>query len=115
MITPAEHNIDIYQNREFQKDFVFYQSNGTDLYDISDITFKAEIRTKQSQSGQLIAIFNVTKVDATSTVTMKLTSEQTKCFSQTKLYWDLLGSTADEDDQSYVYGTVLYTNTVTEV
>jgi hypothetical protein len=97
---PAQYDIDVYQDRDFNITFIIKDQSGV-LVDISDWTCTAQIRPTYD-SSTLIANFTVSKDSPTSQITLSLTDTITagidaenpitagSTTTSTNMVWDLV-------------------------
>jgi len=112
-MTPAKHNLTIYKQRDFCKDFTFVDDN-EELIPIDNWTFKSQIRSTNCVEGDLLAEFTIDIDLLTSTITLNLTDAQTSLIPEEPAYWDLLVN-SNNCDVSLIAGKVKVLCTVTEI
>lgn len=111
--TPANYDITVRKGDTYSQVYQFKDSDG-DPIDLTSWSAKAQIREKQHQGSNLIIDFTATITDAVNgKVKLSLTSTQTAAISNRTGHWDLLLTNASDEDETYLYGEVTFTDTVT--
>lgn len=124
---PAQYDINVYQDRDFNKSFVVKDQSGA-LVNISDWTCHAQIRPTYD-SDTLIANFTVTQDTELSSITISLTDTTTAAITadnpitagstvtSTNMVWDLVvDSTGPPEERfSLITGICYFYETVTRV
>jgi len=109
----VRENLTIYGGRDYSKTFAALTSTGA-IADLTDISFKAEIREEQSQSSTLLATFIIVVDLTTGYVTISLTDTITLAITGKFCYWDMV-MRIESTDYPVILGTVTIDDTVTEV
>lgn len=122
---PAQYDINVYQDRDFNKSFIIKGQSGA-LVNISDWTCHAQIRPTYD-SDTLIANFTVTQDTELSSITISLTDTTTAAIAadnpitagstvtSTNMVWDLVvDSTGPPEERfSLITGICYFYETVT--
>lgn len=115
MVIVQTVNIDTRQGRNFIKDIIFYENKTTDvLYDITDHTFKAEVRAAQESTSTLFATIAIEIFFVESRIRLTMIPAVTLEIPIGEAFWDLL-VTVDGVSQSWFEGTNTSTGGATEV
>jgi len=109
------YDLDILKGNDFLQNLQFAtDAAGLNPIDITDNTFKAEIRESQSRSSTLIATFTVTIVNAVNgQISMSLTDTQTGAIERRQGFWDILRTDLAGFDSTPIGGVVNFKDTVT--
>jgi len=105
------HNISIVRGTDYALAMTL-KDNNDDAINVTNYTFKSEIRRKQS-AGVAVA-FTITKTSASNgVIKLALTAAQTRSLPNGKLLWDMVADDGSEISQ-YVSGIVTVSDTVTD-
>lgn len=122
---PAQYDINVYQDRDFNTTFIIKDQSGV-LVDISDWTCTAQIRPTYD-SDTLIASFTIAQDDELSSITLTLSDDTTRAIdaenpitsgsttTSTNMVWDLVANSAGPPAERFtlITGIVNFYETVT--
>ena len=106
------HNIEITKGTDYALSVTLKDSGGSAI-NVSNYTFKSEIRKKASVAAS--ATFTITKTNASSgIIQLALTDAQTRALPIGKLKYDLVANNGSGDYTQYIKGNVIVVDTITD-
>jgi len=106
------HNIEITRGTDYALS-VTLKDNGGSALNVTNYTFKSEIRKKAGVAAS--ATFTITKTNASGgVIQLALTDAQTRALPVGKLKYDLVANNGSGDYSQYIKGNVIVVDTVTD-
>jgi hypothetical protein len=89
-VTPATYDLVIYQGSDFNQQVTFLQEEDGDPVDLTNITFRMQIRPTRGSPNILADLTSengkITQVDTTGVIVLKLTSVETASIGSNGVY-----------------------------
>lgn len=112
-MTPATYNITIRRGNDFNRLFDFQQPDGKAM-DLTNWKVKSQIRRRKIRTAKLVAEFVVSIPNPSDgAVGLSLTDSVTTSLDAGTAYYDVLLTSPEGDDETYIEGVVTIEPTVT--
>jgi len=110
----ATYNVVLERDTDFSESFTFYTDTcRTTTLDVSDYTFRAQIRATDT-STTVIALFTIDTANAaTGNIVLRLTAAETLALTAGSYFWDLRCVDASGVVSRWISGTAKVAGTIT--